>query len=191
MPDDDDAVAVPWPAPWMALAFAGIYAAAGVPAMAQLATAPGVLLGSIVLGLTLAVLSAIDLRTFRLPDALTLPLICAGLLFCYVFQWENVTMRALAAASGFLALYLIATLYQQLRGRAGLGLGDAKLLAASGAWLGLVGLPTVVLAASCTALLAVLVQMLRGITYTSSSRIAFGPFLALGTWLVWLYGPLV
>ena len=53
---------------------------------------------------------------------------------------------------GFAAFFLIAWLYRQLREREGLGLGDAKLLAGAGAWLGWAALPSVVLLAACTAL---------------------------------------
>lgn len=191
MPDDSAAATVTRPVPAIALAFAGLYTAVALSVVVQPSAPAGLRAASLVLGATLVLLSAIDLTSYRLPDILTLPLIGVGLLFCYALEWDSVAMRALAAACAFLALYLIAAIYERLRGRAGLGMGDAKLLAASGAWLGLAGLPTVVLVASCTALASVLVQMLRGVTFKPSTRVPFGPFLAFGTWLVWLYGPIV
>jgi leader peptidase (prepilin peptidase)/N-methyltransferase len=70
-----------------------------------------------------------------------------------------------------------------------MGLGDAKLLAASGAWLGAEGLPGVLLWASGSALVGILIARWRGETLSASTRVPFGPFLAFGTWLVWVYGP--
>jgi leader peptidase (prepilin peptidase)/N-methyltransferase len=76
-----------------------------------------------------------------------------------------------------------------LRHRAGLGLGDAKLFAAAGAWLGPAGLPSVLVWACGAALIAVAIHSIRGQTLSRTSRIAFGPFLAFGFWIVWLFGP--
>ena len=79
-------------------------------------------------------------------------------------------------------------LYSRVRGRDGLGLGDAKLFAASGAWLGLEGLPAVLLVACGAAIVALLVMAWRSQALSATTRIPFGPFLAFGTWIVWLYG---
>lgn len=152
-------------------------------------TAP-MLLASVGLGVVLAALSAVDTIEMRLPDALTLPLLAAGIGLSWLIGWDTPEMRALAAAVGFLVLYAVAEAYRRSRGRDGLGLGDAKLLAAAGAWLGLAGLPTVVLWASLLALIAAAALRVAGREMTGSSAIPFGPFIALGFWLVWLYGPL-
>jgi leader peptidase (prepilin peptidase)/N-methyltransferase len=145
---------------------------------------------SIVLAVALAALSAIDLQSHRLPDVLTLPLIAAGLLVSLWIGGVPAWWPLLSAALGFLLLAGIAFVYQHLRGRAGLGLGDAKLVAAAGAWLGAGALPTVLLWATGAALVCVLITFLRDPSLTRESRIPFGPFLGFGTWLVWLYGPL-
>jgi len=86
------------------------------------------------LGWWLLALGWIDLRSWLLPDALTLPLIIAGLAAAFLFNPDQLTERALGAALGYASLMTIAALYRALRGREGLGGGDAKLLAASGAW---------------------------------------------------------
>ena len=146
------------------------------------------LVASLVLALPLALLSAIDMRTFTLPDVLTYPLLLAGFIFCAVFQWDSLANHVIAAALGYLAFGALAVGYEIVRGRPGMGMGDAKLLAVSGAWLGLAELPPVVLIASLTALITVLVQSIGGRSFTAETRIPFGPCLAFGTWLVWLYG---
>jgi leader peptidase (prepilin peptidase) / N-methyltransferase len=87
-------------------------------------------------------LSVIDVNSQRLPDRLTLPLTAAGLLLSILFQWGNPAMRLAAAVVGYALMYAIALGYERLRQRPRLGLGDAKLFAAAGAWLGFDGLPT-------------------------------------------------
>jgi leader peptidase (prepilin peptidase)/N-methyltransferase len=143
-----------------------------------------------VLGWWLLALGWIDLRSWLLPDALTLPLIIAGLTASFMFDPDQLVNRASGAALGYLSLMTIAALYRALRGREGLGGGDAKLLAASGAWLGAAGLPQVILLAALAALAAAGSLRLAGIRLGIHSALPFGPFLALATWVLWLFGPI-
>lgn len=142
-----------------------------------------------VLGWWLLALGWIDVRCWLLPDALTLPLVIAGLAAAVAFDPERLTDRALGAALGYLSLRVVALLYRGLRGREGLGHGDAKLLAASGAWVGAMMLPQVVLGAAVSALLMAACLRLAGVRLGARSAMPFGPFLALATWLIWLRGP--
>lgn len=145
---------------------------------------------SVLLLAALVALATIDWLTFRLPDALTLPLAIAG----FIVHWESgqpaLLERLIAAAAGFALLAGAAWGYQRLRGRAGMGLGDAKLFAAGGAWLGLAGLPSVLVFATFGALAAILIGVAAGRRIDRSSRLPFGPFLAVAIWIVWLYGPI-
>src|SRR5271155_4879896 len=143
-----------------------------------------------VLGWWLLALGWIDLRSWLLPDALTLPLIIAGLAASLMFDPDQLANRALGAALGYASLITIAALYRALRGREGLGGGDAKLLAASGAWLGAVALPEVILLAALSALAAACLLRLAGIRLGIHSALPFGPFLALATWVLWLFKPI-
>ncbi|MGE5147763.1 MAG: prepilin peptidase [Candidatus Eiseniibacteriota bacterium] len=142
------------------------------------------------LGWLLLALAVTDWREMILPDALNLPLVAGGLAVGAAFDGNFLADHAIGAAIGFSALYVVNLVYRQMRGRDGLGLGDAKLLAASGAWLGWAGLPSVVLIAGVTALSAVLVGRLSGRGLGAHDPVPFGTFLAAGFWLVWLYGPL-
>jgi leader peptidase (prepilin peptidase)/N-methyltransferase len=144
-----------------------------------------------VFGWWLLALGWIDVRRWLLPDALTLPLVIAGLTAAAAFDPEQLADRALGSALGYLSLRMLALLYRGLRGREGLGHGDAKLVAASGAWVGATGLPLVVLGAAMSALLVAACLRLAGIRLTAGSALPFGPFLALATWLIWLFGPLI
>ncbi len=165
-------------------------AAAAVAAWAMLAD-PGAdalsVWANCALGWSLLALAWIDWDHLRLPDVLTLPLVALGLLATWALDPEAATDHAAAAALAYLAFRGVALGYRLVRGREGLGQGDAKLLAASGAWVGLAGLPSVVLGAALIALAATLVQRLRHRT-TAETPIPFGPYLALATWLVRLYG---
>ena len=125
-------------------------------------------------------LSVVDLHTLRLPDALTFPLIVLGI------GWQlhagDVTAGLVGAGVGYAAFVLIEMGYRKLRGRHGLGRGDAKLLAAGGAWCGWEGLPLIVLAGSFAAMIAIMLH--RDKIERAGGRIPFGPFLAFGIAMV-------
>jgi leader peptidase (prepilin peptidase)/N-methyltransferase len=143
-----------------------------------------------VLGWTLLVLAAIDFREGILPDVLTLPLIVAGLAATYFLTPWQLLDSAIGAAAGFAIFAAIRWLYRRLRGREGLGLGDAKLLAAAGAWVTWNGLPSIVLFGAAAGLVLALIMSRRGERLALDLQLPFGPVLCLGTWLVWLYGPI-
>ncbi len=140
-----------------------------------------------VLGSTLLALSLIDIRTHRLPDILTLPLAALGLSLPF---WAEgglpFDLRLVGLGVGFAALWAIATLFRRLRGYDGLGLGDAKLLGAAGAWLGPFALAPLMLIATCAALLAVGGAVLVGHKVTARTAIPFGPFLCVGFLTMWM-----
>jgi leader peptidase (prepilin peptidase) / N-methyltransferase len=149
------------------------------------------LIVSCVLGWVLLCLAVIDHRHLLLPDALTLPLIPAGLAVAWAIDPALLPDHLAGALAGFAAFALIALVYRRLRGREGLGLGDAKLLAAAGAWLGWQALPGVVLIGAVCALALALARAAAGGTLSATTRIAFGSYLALAFWLVWLFGPVL
>lgn len=146
---------------------------------------------SLALGWTLLALAAIDLRHYLLPDVLTLPLIPTGLAVAWLIEPAGLVDHVIGAVAGLGGFALIAWLYRRLRRREGLGLGDAKLLAGGGAWLGWQALPSVVVIAAAAALAVALAGALAGAKLAATTRIAFGPYLALGIWAVWLYGPFI
>ena len=142
-----------------------------------------------VLAAALLALAAIDLERGLLPDVLTLPLMAAGLALAW--RGDFASEAALGAAAGWAGFAAVAALYRRLRRREGLGLGDAKLLAAAGAWLGWQALPGVVLIGALSALALALAGAAAGGKLTVTTRIAFGSHLALAFWLVWLFGPVI
>src|ERR1700728_2653117 len=113
------------------------------------------------------------------PTRWPLPLITAGLAAAALFAPAATTDRALGAALGWLGLRAIAWVYLRLRGRDGLGGGDAKLLAAVGAWVGAAALPDVILAAALLGLAVALCMRLAGMRLGAATALPFGPCLAL------------
>ena len=145
---------------------------------------------SCILGWTLLALAVIDYRYFLLPDYLTLPLIPFGLIVTWANDSAALIDHVAGVVVGFGFVVLLRAAYRRLRGREGMGLGDAKLLAASGAFVSWQALPSVILIASLTALALAFARAALGASISLTDRMAFGTFLCLGTWIVWLYGPL-
>lgn len=139
--------------------------------------------GWAVFGWLLLTLAVLDWRHFWLPDALTLPLAFLG--FTIGLWATDVTLvdRAIGAALGYGALLVLALSYRAVRGRDGLGLGDAKLLGALGAWLGWQALPFILLIASVTGLMVMLVT---GRAKAAGARVPLGTFLALAAFPAWI-----
>ena len=133
-----------------------------------------------VLLVMLAALTVTDLRYRRLPDRLTLPLVIAGLLLAVPHGLPQVQSRLIGAALGFGIFWAIGAAFFRLRGVEGLGLGDAKLFAAAGAWLGWTPLPVVLLVASFGGLGQSLIGRSR-----ADREIPFGPWLCLGFAACW------
>jgi leader peptidase (prepilin peptidase)/N-methyltransferase len=155
---------------------------AGIGAAHALGT-PWVLLAA--LGLSLLYVALHDIRFMLLPDAVTLPLIALGFVNV-IWTGPSFSDRVIGAVAGLVILPLINWVYRRLRGRDGIGLGDAKLLAAAGSWLGWAGLPLVLLVASLSGLLAVAAMALYRRRLPRGRLIPFGPFLALGFFLMFL-----
>jgi leader peptidase (prepilin peptidase) / N-methyltransferase len=164
-------------------------AALGIAAWAATVEAdPAWLWADCALGWTLLALGWIDWTHLRLPDVLTLPLVLGGLGVAAWLDPAATTDHALAAAIGYTVFRLVALGYRALRGRDGLGAGDAKLLAASGAWVGVAGLSPVVLCAALAGLAVALLRAGRTGRLRATTMVPFGTCLAIGTWLVRLYG---
>ncbi len=171
--------------------YPAIELAAVLIAVWSLAVLPGWLAwAGAALGWTLLTLSIVDVRHLLLPDQLTLPLIPVGLVVTWTVAPDALAEHILAALGGFLIFAVLALVYRRLRGREGIGLGDAKLLAAAGAWVSWQGLPGVILLAAAGGLAGALAKRLVAGRLDLRQPLPFGPYLAAGLWLVWLYGPI-
>ena len=126
----------------------------------------------------LVVLFAIDLQHQILPNVITLPGVVAGFAASWFLPpgWLSSLIGAIAGGGILLA---IAEAYYRVRGQEGLGMGDVKMLAMIGAFL---GWPLMIL----TLVLASFAGSLVGVALLASRRggmqaaLPFGTFLALG-----------
>ena len=126
----------------------------------------------------LMVIIFIDLDTWTIPDIITLPGIVFGVAASFLLPRITLLQSLLGLLVGGGVLFLVATGYQLLRKREGMGGGDIKLLAMIGAFLGLPGVIFTLFASSLAGSLAGTLLMLRDKS-GGSTRIPFGPFLAL------------
>lgn len=129
---------------------------------------------------SLIALAVIDFETGFLPDAITLPLALIGLA---VNAWAGLfaTWQAalIGAVAGYAVFWLIAEIFYRLRGVEGLGLGDAKLLGALGAWMGWQTLPAIVFIGSIIGLVLALTMRASGRKISAQTALPFGPALAI------------
>ncbi|HEY5339243.1 MAG TPA: A24 family peptidase [Rhizomicrobium sp.] len=146
---------------------------------------------SAVLGWMLLALGLIDWCTRRLPNFLTFALLATGLVATLLFDRPAFADHLIGAAVGYAVFAIIAWLYRKARGFDGLGGGDARLLAALGAWVSWQGLPIVILLAALLCLGYVGGRAIWRGRIATTERVPFGPFLALAGWIVWLYGPFI
>lgn len=119
----------------------------------------GLLLFAVELALGLALIAAafIDLSHMYLPDSLTLSGAALGLLSVPLRPGASFPDSLLGAAVGFLVVWVpFDVLHRLVRGKTGMGLGDAKLVMLAGAWFGWQGALFTLLAGSVQATLAVL-----------------------------------
>jgi leader peptidase (prepilin peptidase)/N-methyltransferase len=130
--------------------------------------------------LATALLAWIDLRRGIIPDWLNLAIAIVGLARAAVLDgWAAALSAGCEGIIIGVIVWLLRQLYFMFRKFQGLGLGDVKLLAASGVWIGIAGVPLQLLVASLTALAAAGVVQLTGRSMTRQTM-PFGPFLALG-----------
>jgi len=123
-------------------------------------------------------LFAIDLEHHLLPNAITLPGVAVGLAFS-VFTEPGWMVSLIGVVVGGGVLFGIAELYYRVRHEEGLGMGDVKMLAMVGAFLGWkLTLLTLMLASlSGTVIGLLLIVSGRG---GMKHALPFGTFLALG-----------
>lgn len=133
--------------------------------------------GALLLVWALIALTAIDIDTQLLPDAITLPLLWLGLLFNLQGTYTDLSSAVIGAMAGYLVLWSVFWLFKLATGKDGMGYGDFKLLGALGAWLGWQMLPAIILLSS-------VVGAIVGIGLIVAARqgrnvpIPFGPYLA-------------
>jgi len=149
---------------------------------------PTLLLASrLVFGCALIVLFAIDLEHHLLPNAITLPGILVGVAFSLVTEpgWFASVVGAVVGGG---MLWLIAEGYYRLRHEEGLGMGDVKMLAMIGAFIGW-QLTIVTLMMASVAGSVVGIALIAARKGDMKYALPFGTFLAMGAALAATVGP--
>jgi leader peptidase (prepilin peptidase)/N-methyltransferase len=161
-------------------------------AVGSLLAAPGTegLLGAWLAALMLAI-AITDARRYIIPNQLTATAVALALFRAGVVGpeagWPALIWAGARAAATAVPLLLLMAGYRRWRGRDGLGLGDIKLAAVAGAWLGLVAIFAVIELAALSALGAYMVNgLLRRRPLKSTAFLPFGLFLAPAIWIGWL-----
>jgi len=138
-------------------------------------------------GCLLLALAVIDAEHYLLPDRLTLPGIVVGLAVQPFVDWGGLVPALLGVALGGGLLLALWGGWYLLRGEEGMGLGDVKMLAMIGAFLGWKGvLVSLLFASSLGSVVGLgLIAAGRG---GLRSRLPFGTFLAFGGAVALLWG---
>ncbi len=145
-------------------------------------------LGAAVLVALLIALAAIDIDHFLLPDKLTLPGIVLGLGAQFVVPGGAPLAGLRGALVGAGVLLLIAGLWEVARGVEGMGLGDVKMLAMIGAFLGAGGaLVALVFATFAGSVVGLAMVARRG--GGLQTQLPFGVFLSAGGLVALFAGP--
>ena len=136
----------------------------------------------------LLVLAFIDLDHYILPNRLTYPGLVIGLLLSPL--WERTTLYSslVGAAVGAAVILLFNGLWWVLRKVQGFGVGDAKMLAMIGAFLGPAGVAVTLVFASLMGAATGLLLMLRH-RLGMQSKLPFGTFLTAGALVTLFFGP--
>ena len=193
--------------PLVELAVAGLWAFAlwrSIPSLPDVNLSESMIFSALVMGLAqmiflwvLVALAILDAENLWLPNALTFPGIVLGLAWTAApeqfLPHLNGTRRPLhailaaviAAAVAALLILLIRWIYWLIRRREGIGIGDVKLMALLGAWLGLQGALlafgiAAILGATVGVALLVMPTSRRESSTWGTSKLPLGTFLCVG-----------
>ncbi len=138
----------------------------------------------IILSIFFLIIYFIDLKHFIIPNELTYPLIVLGFGKTFLtnqnyFIFPDYLNSIIGGVAGYTIIWLIIFLYKKLKNIEGMGLGDAKLLAAMGFWFGWICLPFILFFSSLIALITNVPSLLNK-TKDLQTKIPFGPYIILG-----------
>ena len=135
----------------------------------------------IALSFILLVLAETDRAIQILPDELTALLGCLGLVRAAVGGPATMVEASMGIVAGLIVLSALRAGFAFLKGREGLGLGDVKLFAAAGAWVGVLSMPWLVFIAAGLGLSA-------GLMTARKNGVAFGPYICAALLIILVVG---
>ena len=138
----------------------------------------------IILSIFFLIIYFIDLKHFIIPNELTYPLIVLGFGKTFFtnqnyYIFPDYLNSIIGGVAGYTIIWVIIFLYKKIKNIEGMGLGDAKLLAAIGFWFGWIALPFVLFFSSLTALIVSVPSLIKK-TKNLQTKIPFGPYIILG-----------
>lgn len=127
----------------------------------------------------LMVIAVIDWRTFEIPNGLNLAILVLGIIRIVtdLSNWKLYLIGMVCVSLFFLLIWFVT-------GGAGIGMGDVKLMGAAGL---LLGWRNIVLGMFVGCIIGAVIHMIR-MKRGAGRRLAFGPYLATGSWLAALFG---
>ncbi|MBL8630554.1 MAG: prepilin peptidase [Rhodospirillaceae bacterium] len=140
------------------------------------------------LTVALGLLSYIDFKTGYLPDVIVGPLALAGLTIAVIGSPIGVSwpLALLAATINAGLFYGLRWIVSRMKGREAMGLGDVKLIAAAGLWLGPLALPYIMAVGGIATLLGAGITGLITRKPVWQGEMPLGPGLCLGIWGVFI-----
>ncbi|MSP42256.1 MAG: prepilin peptidase [Alphaproteobacteria bacterium] len=151
--------------------------------LALMAAGPGlkvIMLGLLAVGLV--IITAIDLEYQIIPDQISLALAGLGLGYQALADttFAGWLSAGAGAAAGISIAWLLRALFQRIKGREALGLGDVKFFAVAGLWTGVHGLADFMMFSGLAGILFAAGWQWRG----GDAVFPFGPALAAGLYAV-------
>ena len=146
----------------------------------------------IILSIFFIIIFFIDLKHFIIPNELSFPLMFIGFVKSFYPNlnleiFPNLINSLVGGIVGYIIIWTIIFLFEKIRKKEGMGLGDAKLLSAIGFWFGWVSVPIIIFFSSFIGLLYVLPSLINK-TKNLSTSIPFGPYLIIGTIIYIAFG---
>jgi leader peptidase (prepilin peptidase)/N-methyltransferase len=136
---------------------------------------PTMLVLGIVLVAFLVPIAAIDLEHRIIPNKLTLPAAVLGIVLGTVLDPGGEVERLIAGVAAGTVLALPSLLHPK-----GMGMGDAKLVAVLGLYLGAAIIPAFFVAFAAGTAVGLAIMIRKGMAAGRKTAVPFGPFLALG-----------
>ena len=138
----------------------------------------------LILSVFFIIIFFIDLKHFIIPNVLTFSLMIIGFIKSFDPNlnkaiFPNYINSLIGGFVGYSIIWLIIYFYKKIRKKEGMGLGDAKLMAAIGFWFGWVSIPIVIFISSFVALIFAVPSLIKK-SLQMSSEIPFGPYIIIG-----------
>ena len=138
----------------------------------------------LILSIFFIIIFFIDLKHFIIPNELTFPLMIIGFIKSFDPNlnqtiFPNYINSLIGGLFGYSIIWLIIFIYKKIRNKEGMGLGDAKLLAAVGFWFGWVCIPFTIFFSSVIALVTVSPSLIKK-KKDMTTQIPFGPYIIIG-----------